>query len=179
MRVSLSGRCRSTAQKWTGLHGCGGLQMVAGSVWGLVPVRGGAAPRGASFEESWLSRMGSDRFADLVDYTDTDREGARRYDAGEHVSFLLLPPAIAAMSQVDAGRCVGCAQACHRADRGGCGRVGFRADSRSRTINSSHRAAGRPRAGGRTRGCVPGVFGAGGHPGREHTRGPAHAHNGR
>jgi selenocysteine lyase/cysteine desulfurase len=42
-------------------------------------------------------RRGSQDLSRLTEYQDTFREGARRFDAGEHQNFILLPMAIAAL----------------------------------------------------------------------------------
>ena len=62
------------------------------------------APRwrdsGVPFEQSWLTRAGSEDFARLVDYRDEYRDGARRFDMGEFPQFVLAPMAIAALTQI-------------------------------------------------------------------------------
>ena len=55
---------------------------------------------GEPLEENWINRAGSDHFAGLVDYTDTYRPGARRFDVGQRTSFGLVPMAIAAAEQL-------------------------------------------------------------------------------
>ncbi len=55
---------------------------------------------GKPLEESWLSRSGSSDFSRLVDYTDTYRPGARRFDMGEFPQFGSMPQAIAAFEQI-------------------------------------------------------------------------------
>ncbi|MBW3554889.1 MAG: aminotransferase class V-fold PLP-dependent enzyme, partial [Gemmatimonadetes bacterium] len=63
-----------------------------------------AAPRwresGRPIEYSWLAREGADDFSRLVEYTETYRGGARRFDAGGFPQFVLIPMAIAAVGQV-------------------------------------------------------------------------------
>ncbi len=54
---------------------------------------------GIPFEQSWLTRAGSEDFT-RVDYTDEYRAGARRFDMGEFPQFVLAPMAIAALKQV-------------------------------------------------------------------------------
>jgi selenocysteine lyase/cysteine desulfurase len=56
--------------------------------------------RGIPIEQSWLTREGSENFARLVDYTDTYRPGARRFDMGEFPQFVLAPMATAALEQI-------------------------------------------------------------------------------
>lgn len=55
---------------------------------------------GVPLEENWINRDGSDNFAALVDYTDTYRPGARRFDVGERTNFGLVPMALAALEQL-------------------------------------------------------------------------------
>lgn len=56
--------------------------------------------QGRPLEQPWMARAGSENFAGLVDYQEQYRAGARRYDAGEHSSFVLLPMALAALEQI-------------------------------------------------------------------------------
>jgi selenocysteine lyase/cysteine desulfurase len=55
---------------------------------------------GVPFEQSWLTRAGSEDFARLVEYRDEYRAGARRFDMGEFPQFVLAPMAIAALEQI-------------------------------------------------------------------------------
>jgi selenocysteine lyase/cysteine desulfurase len=58
------------------------------------------APRhqeGRSIEDAWAMRRGSQDLARLTEYQTEFRGGARRFDAGEHQNFILLPMAIAAL----------------------------------------------------------------------------------
>jgi len=55
---------------------------------------------GIPLEQSWLTRARSEDFAQLVDYTDEYRAGARRFDMGEFPQFVLAPMAIAALQQI-------------------------------------------------------------------------------
>lgn len=63
-----------------------------------------AAPRwrdrGEPIEFSWLVREGAEDFARLVEYRDSYRPGARRFDAGEFPQFVLVPMATAALEQL-------------------------------------------------------------------------------
>jgi selenocysteine lyase/cysteine desulfurase len=52
---------------------------------------------GRSIEEAWAMRRGSQDLARLTEYQTEFRHGARRFDAGEHQNFILLPMAIAAL----------------------------------------------------------------------------------
>jgi len=55
---------------------------------------------GRPLEENWLNRAGSEDFARLVDYTDSYRSGARRFDMGECSNFILSPIALDALRQI-------------------------------------------------------------------------------
>ena len=78
----------------------------AGYKWLLGPYSlgyGWIAPRwrdGLPIEQSWLNREASEDFARLVDYRDTYRPGARRFDVGETPNFALMPMALAALRQI-------------------------------------------------------------------------------
>jgi selenocysteine lyase/cysteine desulfurase len=55
---------------------------------------------GKPIEYSWLTKKGSENFAQLVNYRDEYRPGARRFDMGEFSNFISLPMAKQALSQV-------------------------------------------------------------------------------
>src|SRR5438105_3860273 len=55
---------------------------------------------GEPLEENWINRDGSEDFAALVDYSETYRPGARRFDVGQRTNFGLVPMAIAATEQL-------------------------------------------------------------------------------
>lgn len=58
------------------------------------------APRhqeGRSIEAAWAMRRGSQDLSRLTEYPTEFRRGARRFDAGQHQNFILLPMAIAAL----------------------------------------------------------------------------------
>ena len=55
---------------------------------------------GEPLEYSWLTKKGSDNFADLTNYMIGYRDGARKFDMGEFPQFNLLPMAITALEQV-------------------------------------------------------------------------------
>ena len=59
----------------------------------------GKSPVMVSLQQSWLTRLGSENFARLVDYTAGYRPGARRFDMGEFPQFVLVPMATAARRQ--------------------------------------------------------------------------------
>jgi selenocysteine lyase/cysteine desulfurase len=56
----------------------------------------------APLEETWLARTGAEDFANLVNYSDVYRPGARRFDVGETCTATILPAAIAALEQLRA-----------------------------------------------------------------------------
>lgn len=55
---------------------------------------------GIPLEQTWLARPGSENFARLVDYQETLRPDARRFDVGERSNFALMPMTIAALEQI-------------------------------------------------------------------------------
>lgn len=78
----------------------------AGYKWLLGPYGLGIAWMGERFddgrplEETWLGREGSEDFAGLVEYADTYRPGAERYDVGERSHFVLGPMFAAALGRL-------------------------------------------------------------------------------
>lgn len=56
--------------------------------------------QGTPLEENWITRAGSERFGELVSYTDAYQPGARRFDVGERSNFALMPMMAAALKQV-------------------------------------------------------------------------------
>jgi selenocysteine lyase/cysteine desulfurase len=55
---------------------------------------------GLPLEENWISRLGSEDFAALVDYQDRYQPGARRFDVGQRTHFETTPMAVAALRQL-------------------------------------------------------------------------------
>lgn len=55
---------------------------------------------GLPLEEGWLNRANSADFSQLTEYCDDYVAGARRYDFGERASSILLPMAIASLTQI-------------------------------------------------------------------------------
>ena len=55
---------------------------------------------GIPLEHNWISRSNSEDFAGLVDYKDTYRAGARRFDVGENSNFILVPMLNRALEQL-------------------------------------------------------------------------------
>ena len=78
----------------------------AGYKWLLGPYSAGLAYYGPVFdegtpiEENWITRSGSDAFADLVHYRDEYQPAGIRYDVGERSNFTLLPMLAAALRLV-------------------------------------------------------------------------------
>jgi selenocysteine lyase/cysteine desulfurase len=84
------------------------FMVAAGYKWLLCPYGFGlmyVAPRwrdARPLEETWLGRTGAEDFANLVNYSDVYRPGARRFDVGETCAITILPGAIAALEQLQA-----------------------------------------------------------------------------
>ena len=55
---------------------------------------------GTPIEENWITRRGSETFADLVRYHDEYQPAAIRYDVGERSNFTLLPMLAAALELI-------------------------------------------------------------------------------
>jgi selenocysteine lyase/cysteine desulfurase len=77
-----------------------------GYKWLLGPFALGylyVAPRhrdGVPLEENWISRLGSEDFAALVDFQDRYQPGARRFDVGQRTHFETTPMAVAGLRQL-------------------------------------------------------------------------------
>ena len=56
---------------------------------------------GEPLEYSWLTKKGSENFANLTNYVTSYRDGARKFDMGEFPQFNLLPMSIAALQQIN------------------------------------------------------------------------------
>lgn len=56
---------------------------------------------GEPLEYSWLTKKGSENFANLTNYVAGYRDGARKFDMGGFPQFNLLPMAIAALQQIN------------------------------------------------------------------------------
>jgi selenocysteine lyase/cysteine desulfurase len=80
--------------------------VAAGYKWLLCPYGFGimyVAPQWHGerpLEETWLARANAYNFANLVDYCEDYRPGARRFDVGETCVTTVLPGAIAAFQQI-------------------------------------------------------------------------------
>jgi selenocysteine lyase/cysteine desulfurase len=56
---------------------------------------------GEPLEYSWLTKKGSENFANLTNYVAGYRDGARKFDMGAFPQFNLLPMSIEALQQID------------------------------------------------------------------------------
>ena len=79
---------------------CAGYKWLTGPYSVGVAWYGPAFDGGTPIEENWITRPGSDRFNELVNYRDDYRPGAIRYDVGERSNFILLPMFEAALEQL-------------------------------------------------------------------------------
>ena len=79
---------------------CAGYKWLTGPYSLGVAWYGPAFDGGTPLEENWITRRGSDRFNELVNYRDDYQPGAIRYDVGERSNFVLLPMLEAALEQV-------------------------------------------------------------------------------
>ena len=79
---------------------CAGYKWLTGPYSVGVAWYGPVFDGGTPIEENWITRAGSDRFNELVNYRDDYRPGATRYDVGERSNFILLPMFEAALDQV-------------------------------------------------------------------------------
>ena len=59
---------------------------------------------GVPLEENWISRLGSEDFAALVDYQDRYQPGARRFDVGQRTHFETTPMATPPSASCSTGR---------------------------------------------------------------------------
>jgi len=77
--------------------------VAAGYKWLMGPYSLGylyVAPQwqtGRPIEQNWITRQDSENFAQLVNYTDSYADGARRFDVGERSNFALVPAAQAGL----------------------------------------------------------------------------------
>lgn len=74
--------------------------------WLLGPYSIGIAYYGAAFdsgipiEENWINRRNSEDFTKLVSYNKEYRQGALRYEVGEHSNFILTPMFLESLKQI-------------------------------------------------------------------------------
>ncbi len=55
---------------------------------------------GEPIEESWMNRLGSENFSNLVNYQDEYQPKALRYEVGEHSNFILVPMLLEAIKVI-------------------------------------------------------------------------------
>ena len=79
---------------------CAGYKWLTGPYSSGVAFFGSAFDGGVPLEENWITRRGSDDFANLTTGRDEYRPGAVRYDVGERSNFVLVPMLGAALAQV-------------------------------------------------------------------------------
>ena len=117
--AAISARCREVgaALVLDGTQSVGALPLDVGSIqpdalicagykWLMGPYSIGVGyfgPRfegGTPLEEAWLARVGSDDFPRLIEYQDSYRPGAVRYEPGEVSNFTLVPMLAAALELI-------------------------------------------------------------------------------
>ena len=79
---------------------CAGYKWLTGPYSVGVAYLGPAFDGGVPLEENWITRQGSNDFANLASGRDEYRPGAIRYDVGERSNFVLMPMLDAALAQV-------------------------------------------------------------------------------
>lgn len=79
---------------------CAGYKWLLGPYSLGLAYYGPAFDRGTPIEENWITRRGSEAFAELVRYRDEYQPAALRYDVGERSNFVLLPMLAAALELV-------------------------------------------------------------------------------
>ena len=79
---------------------CAGYKWLTGPYSIGIAFFGPAFDGGVPLEENWITRRGSDDFANLATGRDEYRPGAIRYDVGERSNFVLMPMLGAALAQV-------------------------------------------------------------------------------
>jgi len=78
----------------------------AGYKWLMGPYALGLAYYGSYFdggtpvEENWINRLNSEDFKGLVNYEDSYKAGALRFEVGEHSNFNLVPMLLAALKEI-------------------------------------------------------------------------------
>jgi len=83
------------------------MVVASGYKWLLGPYAIGMAYYGKYFhdklpiENSWIHRLGSENFENLVNYQDQYQPGARRFEMGESANFVLAPMLIESLKQLN------------------------------------------------------------------------------
>jgi selenocysteine lyase/cysteine desulfurase len=81
--------------------------IVAGYKWLLGPYSIGLAyfgdmfMNGSPLEENWINRRNSEDFTGLVQYSDEYKEGALRFEVGEHSNFIHVPMLLKSVTQLN------------------------------------------------------------------------------
>ena len=92
----------------------------AGYKWLLGPYTSGVMYVNESFdsgkpiEENWVNRLGSENFAQLVNYQDAYKPKAARYNMGEQSNFIALPMLTTALEQILSWTVAGINQYCEQ-----------------------------------------------------------------
>lgn len=79
---------------------CAGYKMLMGPYSIGLAYYGERFNDGKPLEENWINRFESEDFANLVNYQEAYREGALRYEVGEHSNFIMVPMMIEALKQL-------------------------------------------------------------------------------
>lgn len=79
---------------------CAGYKWLLGGYGLGLAWYGPAFDGGTPIEENWITRLDSDKFAGLVDYEDSYRAKAWRYNMGELSNFVLIPALHEGISQI-------------------------------------------------------------------------------
>ena len=79
---------------------CSGYKWLLGPYNLGVAYYGPAFDSGSPIEESWINRVDSEDFSNLVDYKYEYRTAARRYEVGEHCNFIQTPMLINSIEQL-------------------------------------------------------------------------------
>lgn len=117
--AAISTRCRQVGAALVidGTQSCGAHRfdvteidpdylVAAGYKWLHCPYSTGflyVAPRhqgGVPLEQGWVVRRRAEDFRNLIDYSETFQDGARRFDVGERSNMALMPAVVAALRQL-------------------------------------------------------------------------------
>lgn len=117
--AAVSARCRQVGAALVidGTQSCGAHRfdvtgidpdylVAAGYKWLLCPYSTGflyVAPRhqdGVPLEQGWVVRQRAEDFRNLIDYSESFQDGARRFDVGERSNMALMPAVVAALRQL-------------------------------------------------------------------------------
>lgn len=79
---------------------CAGYKWLMGPYSIGLAYYGSAFDNGSPIEENWINRRNSENFGELVNYQNNYREGALRYEVGEHSNFVLIPMLHQALKQL-------------------------------------------------------------------------------